>query len=218
MEAQTATPTHLGMLSADQGALGMWSSPRPRTTVHTCPATQKGPCQLCDNTQVPSDSPPGWGMKGDSQTVDCYGDTPEQRCLARSAGGIGLPFPLCGTSGRLTTEENLLSWLSEKENAGMRWMVGKRQRGCHSWLGVGGCPPGSRRPLLLPSLPLWPHPQRGAHITGVSREPSLHSPLCLALCARLAGQGPSVRDLATSPLWQRVREGGGIISSKRRKW
>lgn len=78
--------------------------------------------------------------------------------------------------------------------------------------GGRGCPPGSRRPLLIPSLPLWPHPRRGAHITGVSREPSLHSPLCLALCARLAGQGPSVRDLATSPLWQRVREGGGIIS------
>ena len=150
MEAQTATPTHLGMLSADQGALGMWSSPRPRTTVHTCPATQKGPCQLCDNTQVPSDSPPGWGMKGDSQTVDCYGDTPEQRCLARSAGGIGLPFPLCGTSGRLTTEENLLSWLSEKENAGMRWMVGKRQRGCHSRLGVGGVLRGAAGPSSYP--------------------------------------------------------------------
>lgn len=119
---------------------------------------------------------------------------------------------------RETAKVNLLSCLSEKENAGTRWMVGKRQGGSHSRLGVEGCPLGSRKLLLSPSLPLWPHPRLGAHITGVSREPSLRSLLCLALCARLAGQGPSVRDLAASPLWQRVREGGGIISSKRRKW
>lgn len=43
-------------------------------------------------------------------------------------------------------------------------------------------------------------------------------PALSCLVARLAGQGPSVRDLAASPLWQRVREGGGIVSSKRRKW
>lgn len=99
-----------------------------------------------------------------------------------------------------------------------RWMVGKRQGGSHSRPGVEGCPLGSCKLLLSPSLPLWPHPRPGAHITGVSWEPSLRSLLCLALCARPAGQGPSVRDLAASPLWQRVREGGGIISSKRRKW
>lgn len=87
-------------------------------------------------------------------------------------------------------------------------MVGKRQEAVTPGWG-SGVSSGSTMTLsaLITAVATS---QRGAHITGVSRGAQPPS-LSLALCARLAGQGPSVRDLATSPLWQRVREGGGII-------
>lgn len=125
------------------------------------------------------------------------------------------PLPLCGTSGRLTTEENLLSWLSEKENAGMRWMVGGRDKeavtpGWGRVLREPQAPPLTSLPLVATSPAGCPHHSLGSPAS----TPSLS---CL-VCPGPGRQGPSVRDLATSPWWQRVREGGRIISSKRRKW
>lgn len=131
---------------------------------------------------------------------------------------VVLGSPSSSTSGRLDYRREPAQLALRKGKCWMRWMVGRDKEAVTPGWG-SGCPPGSRRPLPLTLITAVATSPAGCpHHWGL-REPEASTPSVLPCVPAWPDKGlPSVRDLATSPLWQRVREGGGIISSKRRKW